>query len=71
MGWCSGTDIFDEIVGVVLPMNSLPILDKKTLIKSLIEILWSHDWDCEYDSEYTQDNFVRLCFEELDFHFTD
>ena len=71
MGWCSGTDIFDEIVGVILPMNFLPILDKKTLIKSLIEILWSHDRDREYDSEYIQDNFVRLCFDELDFHFTD
>jgi len=63
MGWCSGTEIFDVVCDVLIGEENI---DKKEVLKSLIEIMWQHDWDCEWDSEYINDDFVRECFIELD-----
>ena len=63
MGWCSGTEIFDTVCDELLSSEEV---DKKEVLKSLIQIMWYHDWDCEYDSEYFGDEVVRECFIELD-----
>jgi len=60
MGWCSGTEVFDTVVGGVL--NNL---NKKEVIKLLIEALWSQDWDCESESCYYSNATVRQAFKEL------
>jgi hypothetical protein len=61
MGWCSGTDIFDVVVGA--------LLDKKTtkegVISSLIVALEGHDWDCQGDSEYFEHPVVRKAMKAL------
>ena len=66
MGWCSGTYVFDSVVGHLLSMNNISEFDKKLIIKNLIEELWNHDWDCEYYSGYIDEPIVRIAFKELD-----
>ena len=62
MGWCSGTDIFDEVVGALLDEK----LDKKEIIKSLIEALEDRDWDTQDESRYIDIPIVQQAFIELD-----
>lgn len=63
MGWCSGTEIFDTIVGALV--DNKPV-DKKEVIKELITALENADWDCQCDSEYIQHPLVKEAFIELD-----
>jgi len=63
MGWCSGTEIFDTVCDNLIIDDKV---NKKELLKSLIQVMWEHDWDCETDSEYIDDELVRECFIELD-----
>lgn len=62
MGWCSGTEIFDQMCKVIL--SEEPI-DKKAVIESLIYSLWDGDWDCESDSDYWDNEIVREVFTKL------
>ena len=68
MGWCGGTEIFDTVCDVVLSGEKV---DKKELLKALIEVMWEHDWDCEEDSDFIDDKLVRECFVELDSDYED
>ena len=65
MGWCSGTRIFDAVVGPILGDTELDD-DPDGLIKFLIKELWDMDWDCEWDSKYIHNPRIRAIFEELD-----
>lgn len=60
MGWCSATDIFDQVVGALLE----PPLDKETVIKSLIDELENGDWDCQQDSKYFNHPLIQKIFRE-------
>lgn len=60
MGWCSGTDIFDEVV------QSLKAGDApKETLKKLAVVLEDHDWDCQNESKYWDDPDIREIFQEL------
>lgn len=63
MGWCSGTEIFDKVVGILLEKEPL---DKKGLIKEMITLLEDADWDCQSDSDYINHPLVREAFIEVD-----
>lgn len=65
MGWCSGTDIFDSIVGDIIESNELSLKVKKKLIKKLAAALENQDWDCQCDSEYYNNPLVKAIFKEL------
>ena len=62
MGWCSGTNIFDPIVGALLADKPI---DKKAVIKIVAEALEDGDWDCQQDSDYWNHPLVREVFMEL------
>lgn len=61
MGWCSGTDIFDAVVRVVLDRERI---SPEEIIRELIEALESNDWDCESDSIYWEHPLVQKVFRE-------
>jgi len=61
MGWCSGTEIFDNVAESIL--SDKPI-DKKQLLIDLIDTLESKDWDCQCESVYWDDPLVREIFME-------
>ena len=63
MGWCSGTEVFDAVAGALL--DDKPV-DKKTVLKNLIETLQDKDWDCESDSDYWEHPIIREIFMELE-----
>lgn len=63
MGWCSGTKVFDSMIGALVEDDPL---DKKEAIKELIKTLEDLDWDCQCDSEYLQHPLVKEAFIELD-----
>ncbi|KKP74586.1 MAG: hypothetical protein UR73_C0038G0019 [candidate division WS6 bacterium GW2011_GWF1_35_23] len=51
MGWCSGTPIFDKTAKLVLSKETISYEDKKEILKTLVDAMRDHDWDCEHDSE--------------------
>lgn len=62
MGWCSGTDIFDTVVGTLLVTN----VNEENFLKvviPLIKELENQDWDCQGDSDYFEHPFVEKAFE--------
>ena len=63
MGWCSGTIIFDALCDSLLSNKEV---DKKKVLKDIINILWREDWDCETESNHINNEMVRECFFELD-----
>lgn len=64
MGWCSGTDIFDRMVQIIL---KLEISDdaKYETIYSIAEVLEDNDWDCQGDSDYNDEPIVQRAFKAL------
>lgn len=62
MGWCSGTTIFDKVVEYILESKDI---DKKELIRVLVNALFAQDWDCEGDSKYWKHPLVREVFAEM------
>lgn len=62
MGWCSGTEIFDQIAKIVLSDEPL---DKKATLKAVINSLENGDWDCQTDSEYFEHPLVQEIFREM------
>lgn len=58
MGWCSGTPLFDAVVGKLLSLD-VPQDKKEEVILALSEAMWNQDWDCESDSEYYDEPIVR------------
>ncbi len=62
MGWCSGTQVFDPICTVLL--SDEPI-DKKAVLRHVIESLEDNDWDCQSDSAYYDHPLVREVMREM------
>lgn len=63
MGWCSATEIFDQIVGPLVD-DKKPLKPKK-IIEQLIVALEDGDWDCQKDSEYWDHPVVAEIFKKL------
>lgn len=68
MGWCSGTQIFDEICDILLNNRNIKKSDQKKITKKLIETLEDMDWDCQADSAHFEHPIVREIFEEFHPH---
>lgn len=64
MGWCSGTEVFDNVAKFVLKSN-LPDRDKEDCLTALAEALEEQDWDCQNDSEFWEHPIVRNIMKEL------
>lgn len=65
MGWCSGTEVFDNIAGLLVNDKPFTEDDKKRILKVLIVTLRDLDWDCEPDSDYWTHPTVRQAFKEI------
>ena len=65
MGWCSGTEIFDQIAAIILSDKPL---DKKATLKTVIKSLEDGDWDCQQDSAYYDHPLVQEAMKELHPH---
>ena len=50
MGWASGTELFDEIMDIVLPM--IDPRNKENLFRELLNTFTHRDWDCINESKY-------------------
>jgi hypothetical protein len=61
MGWCSGTQLFDMIVDILLEEQK----DIKMILKQIISEFEMMDWDCESDSKHWDTPIVKQAFKEL------
>lgn len=50
MGWCSATEIFDEVCSALLDEGDKPSVEET--LKRLVIALEDGDWDCQSDSRY-------------------
>ena len=62
MGWCSGTEVFDAVVGHILHSR---IYSDYELIRILVEALEDLDWDCQSDCADWDHPVVRAVFHDL------
>jgi len=63
MGWASGVEIFDVVAGALL--DDKKEINKKEVLKSLINVLEDGDWDTQNDSDYYDHPLVQEIFKEL------
>lgn len=61
MGWCSGTQVFDNVVAALVDKS----VSKEECIKNLIGALEDMDWDCQQDSDYYEHPLVRKAFKAI------
>lgn len=61
MGWTGGTDIFDNVMTVVLSRHPTP----QRVIKAFIAALEAADWDTQDESRYWDNETVRAARREL------
>ena len=62
MGWCSGTEIFDEVCSILL--SPKPIDTHEALVK-VIKCLEDGDWDCQSDSKFWDHSQVISAMQEV------
>lgn len=65
MGFCSGTQIFDDVADEILDKRWLMEENQRAVIKALVKALYAHDWDCESDSKYYDHPIVQSVLREL------
>lgn len=63
MGWCSGTQIFDDVASVLLGKKKTKT--PKEVLKLLAKAMEDMDWDCQQDSDYWDHPIVKEVFKEL------
>ena len=68
MGWCSGTYVFDAVIGTFVDQFDLNdpsnISRFNIMLEKLNDALVDQDWDCEQDSEYYDHPLVQAFFKE-------
>ena len=62
MGWCSATEIFDHVAGVLLGEDTK---DPKEVLTELAWVLRDRDWDCEQESRYYDHPVVQEVMKEV------
>jgi len=65
MGFCSGTQIFDDVADEILDQRWLLEENKRWLLTVLMKSLYNHDWDCESDSRHYKHPIVQSVLREL------
>lgn len=64
MGWCSATEIFDDVAEVVIDNESIPEDQRIAVLSKLYTALTYEDWDCQGDSKY-YDHPLFIAAEEI------
>lgn len=64
MGWCSATDIFDNVCKSVLD-SAIPEEEQYRVLYNLANQLENEDWDCQSDSDYYKHPLVKRIMIEL------
>ncbi len=64
MGWARGTELFDDIVRVTLPMISLPE-DRREFFYTMLDKFTDYDWDCIDESRYWSDPDFQLAYQKI------
>ena len=64
MGWCSGTQLFDDVMKTVLTFAQTDA-ERVYLFKEMIDLFTDKDWDCEGDSRYWSDPDFQLAYKLL------
>ncbi len=64
MGFCSGTQIFDDAMEEILKIE-LPEAKQILIVMALIDALDNHDWDCHQDSAYYENPIVNRAIQNL------
>lgn len=68
MGWSGGTNIFDKMYEELShrQYEQLSEFNIKGILRELVEVLWSLDWDVEDESKYFYDSpLVKELFQEM------
>ena len=55
MGWCSATDLFDQVLDHVLT----EVKDPEAFVDWFYNYLADSDWDCEDDSRYSSHPYME------------
>ena len=58
MGWCSATQIFDDVVDAIV--EYIPEDKIEEVMEQIAIPLWDGDWDCEYDSKYFDSHLIHI-----------
>lgn len=61
MGWCSATEIFDDMCSALLDEEKPEV---EALLSRLITVLEDNDWDCQPDSAYYDHPIVQKLMRE-------
>lgn len=64
MGWCSGTEVFDDQVKTILETDTSD-QTKVALIIGIAQALEKADWDCQSDSMFYKNKLVQAAFKVL------
>jgi hypothetical protein len=64
MGFCSGTQIFDDVLDFVLN-SKMSKDDQYDVVLHLAKALEDHDWDCQDESRHWEHKLVHRAFLEL------
>jgi len=64
MGWCSATQIFDDVCDALLGEGENK-LTKKAALTAIISALEDGDWDCQQDSRYWDHPLVQKIMRKL------
>jgi len=63
MGWCSATEIFDDVAEVVIDNAAIPEEQRIAVLAKLYTALTDEDWDCQNDSKF-YDHPIFIAAEE-------
>lgn len=64
MGWCSGTELFDAMADIVLPM--LETADQAAhYFEKAIDAFTNKDWDCINESRYWEHPDFKFAVSKL------
>ena len=65
MGWCSGTNVFDEICNGILDYEELDESQQDYVVRIVFDALRGADWDCEFDSKFINHPIYRKILKDV------
>lgn len=64
MGWCSGTEIFDDVLDEILD-SGLSVDTQSRIVRLLADALENHDWDCQSGSRHYDHMIVQNVMRDI------